>query len=141
MAWDNWHLEDIHGHDLANLKKLLERKRYEHKFEKVHQAMMASGFLLDKALSKHGISLSMAAQIANGDDEAAGHALDQLMKENNVRVEQRMEYTDIDQWRCGLYIYKNNEIADFIGAPTRLERQNIIHKYRYQIVATVDLDG
>lgn len=140
MPWNNWHLEDIEGHDVENLKQLLNKQRHEHKFEKVNQAVMASGILLDKALEKHGISLSVAAQLAkNGGDEASGQALDQMMKEANVRVEQRMEYKDIDQWRCGIYVYKNNEIADFIGAPTRLENQAIIHKYRYQIISSVEL--
>ena len=138
MAWENWHLEDIQGHDIANLKRLLEKNRYEHKFEKTTEVIRASGVLLAKALEKHGISLAAAHQFASGDNEA-GDVIDALMKEKNVRFEQRMEYTGIDQWRCGFYIYKDNEIADFIGAPTKIEKSDIMHKYRYSLVATLKL--
>ena len=138
MVWENWQLEDIQGHDVANLTRLLEKSRYEHKFEKVNKVVEAAGHLLAKALEKHGISLAAATQFAKDEDQS-GDVVEALMQEKNVRVEQRMEYAGIDQWRCGFYIYKDNEIADFIGAPVKFEQTDIIHNYRYKLVATLDL--
>ena len=136
---DDWYLEDIEGHDVDNLSTLLKGAK-DYKFETIVETMNFSGVALNTALMKHGVNLQIAEEMSKDKEEYEDidGPLNRLMSDKGVRVEQRMEYTGIDRWRCGFYIYKDNEISDFISAPIRTE-DVILSKYRFTITTTVRL--
>ncbi len=136
---DNWHLGDIESHDVDNLTTLLKGAK-EHQFKTVNEVLAFSGQALNTALMKHGINLQVAEEMSKDKEEYEDidSPLNRLMAEKRVRVEERMEYTGLDRWRCGLYVYKDNEIADFIGAPVPIESV-LMTNFRYTIRTTVRL--
>ena len=125
-------LDDIESYDIDNLQYILKNKKV-YTFHQITECVKFSGEALDKALTEFGISLEAAASYSNslGDPEhdRVGNTVDKMLKEKDVRVEQRMEYTGQDQWRCGIYIYHSNEIVAFLGAPRREETTLGIPKY------------
>ena len=130
---DNMHLEDIKSHDQDNLDVILKRRANRRYFKSANKAVKASGQMVANALKKHSIYLKKA--MSQGTIEEAGEYVQKTMNEKHVRVEQRMEYTGEDAWRCGIYVYKDNELSDFIGAPRKIE--GLIVDQRYYIVTTI----
>jgi hypothetical protein len=136
---NNWHLDEIQAHDDDNLRTLINSAK-DHYFEYVTEITEFSGLCLNAALNKHGIDLAVAEQMSKDKESYSdvGAAIDKLLNEKHVRVEPRMHYEGLDRWKCGIYIYKDNEIADWISAPIHLD--NIIEsKYRYTLRTTVVL--
>jgi hypothetical protein len=138
---DNWTLEDIAGHDIDNLKTLLKKDTKSYSFTQVHKVVAFAGQALNKALMKHGINLEVAMQMSKDPEEYEdiGSPLEQLMNEKHVRVEERMTYKGLDRWRCGFYVYKDNEIADFIGAPDRKDNTFSPTGIMFVLTTTVDM--
>jgi len=131
-------LEDIKEYDRFNLENLLEKSK-EYKFKDITSVLKFSGECMNAACMKHGINLAVAEAMSKAQDyEDVGHSVDKMMGEINMRVEPRMAYEGIDRWRCGVYIYKDNEITDFIGAPMHIEAL-VLSKYKYVIRTTVVL--
>lgn len=138
---ESWTLGDIQDHDVANLKQLLKKNIRIYRFRTTEEVTRFTMEAIHKALEKHGISLKTAYEYGvrhkNLDD--AGAAFQSLMDEKRVRVEERMSYEGEDQWRCGIYIYKDNEIADFLGAPRKISETIILTNERYTVKTTVEL--
>ena len=132
-------LGDIEDYDLDNLKYILQNVK-EMKFTELNQVTEFSGLCMNAALQKHDINLNVAIQMSNDPEyEDVGAAIDTLMKAKNVRVEERMNYDGEDRWRCGFYIYKNNEITDFIGAPYKEDAVLTFKGFVYVVKTTVKL--
>lgn len=138
---DNWTLDDIASHDLDNLQTLLKSDTKQYSFTKVNEVVAFSGQALNKALMKHGINLDVAMQVSKDPEEYedVGSPLEKIMEEKHVRVEERMTYTGLDRWRCGFYVYKDNEIADFIGAPDKNESPFSPTGIMFVLTTTVDM--
>jgi len=137
----NWTLEEIEGHDIDNLQTLLSKEPKDYSFAKVDEAVVFSGQVLNRALMKHGINLEAVMHISKDHEEFddVSGPLDAIMTEKHVRVETRMNYTGLDRWRCGIYIYKDNEIADFIGAPVRRDGAFSVSGSMFVITTTVSM--
>lgn len=132
-------LDDIKAYDEDNLGYLLKNAK-NYSFHKRDEVIAASGEAMNRAMQKHGIDLAVAMQFSNeGDAEAVGNAIDAMMQEKGIRVEQRMDYTGEDRWKCGLYIYKDNEIVDFIGAPDKQANSIAIQGFIYVLKTTVQM--
>jgi hypothetical protein len=135
----NWTLGAIQGHDIENLKQLTSKSFRAYTFKTVEDVQTFTMEAINKALEKHGISLHTAAVYATTHNfQDAGAAFQYLMDEKNVRVEERMQYEGESAWRCGIYIYKDNEIADFLQAPRKTENV-IISNELYTVNTTVEL--
>jgi hypothetical protein len=136
----NWTLGEIEGHDAENLKQLTKKQARTYTFKTVKDVQAFTMEAINKALEKHGISLHTAAEygMSKGKMDTAGDAFQYLMDEKNVRVEERMQYEGEDAWRCGVYIYKDNEIADFLQAP-RKTKNVIISNELYVVNTTIEL--
>lgn len=99
-------LDDLKQRDILNLETVLKKKgRQQKTFETLKEANLFIGIRLKDILSKLGVPL-----------ESRDDVLVALKMEiNNVTVEPRIYNTPDDEWRSGIYIYKDNEIAGFIG--------------------------
>ena len=104
-------LGDIKARDIDNLEHVL-KNRTTHYFEGLAEASMFQNRALFTILARLGMDLKKT-----GFDEKE---IDRLLEKNNIRVEHR-QYEDTeedkDKWRSGIYIYKDNEIVEFIGSP------------------------
>jgi hypothetical protein len=138
---DNWTLEEIAGHDIDNLKTLLLKDTKKYSFQKVEDVVAFAGQLLNTALMKHGINLDVAMQMSQDpkEFEDVGTPLEKLMAKKSVRVEERMQYEGLDRWRCGLYVYKDNEIADFVGAIQKEKNAFSVSGFMYIITTTINM--
>jgi hypothetical protein len=138
---DTWHLADIQGHDVENLKQLLKKKVRTYTFKSIEEVKTFTMQAINTALAKHGISLQTAAEygMKKGDLDQAGDAFQYLMDEKQVRIEERMDYQGEDAWKCGIYIYKDNEIADFLAAPRPISKTIILTNERFTVDTTVEL--
>jgi hypothetical protein len=106
-------LDDIAKRDIENLEVFLKQMgRMETSFDSAHKAHAFQGVQLCAILKKLGIDVPRAAI-----DKA--YDIDDRMKQANIKVESRV-YADNkdDEWRSGMYVYKDNEIAGFVGFPT-----------------------
>lgn len=106
-------LDDIKARDILNLETFLNKKGRENKkFDSNGSAHAWQGARLVNILRKLGIDVPRAAVDKSYD-------IDKKMAQANIKVESRT-YADNkdDEWRSGMYVYKDNEIAGFVGFPT-----------------------
>lgn len=107
-------LDDIKHRDILNLEVFLTKKgRKYRKFHKSADAAEFQGRRLEMILVYLGINFQRGL--------ADPTYFDGIFKEKNIKVENRAylppEYGPEDEWRSGIYVYKNNEIAGFVGYP------------------------
>ena len=103
-------LDDIKARDILNLELFLKKKgRHYGKFDSSVAAHLFQGQRLAEILKKVGVDLPRAA---NDPD----YKIQEIMDQNNIKVESRV-YESEDEWRSGMYVYKGNEIAGFVGFP------------------------
>jgi hypothetical protein len=99
-------LDDIKARDIYNLEMFLEGKgRQQRSFDTLEEANKFIGLRLAQMLLNLGVPLESRDQ----------GLIDERLKSGNVKVEPRIYNTPDDEWRSGIYIYKDNEIAGFIG--------------------------
>ena len=104
-------LDDIRERDIFNLETFLKKKgRIKKTFNYSHFAQEFQGIMFDQILNKLGISMARACV-------DPFYKIDEIMKAKNIVIENRMYEEPEDEWRSGLYIYKDHEIAGFIGYP------------------------
>lgn len=104
-------LEDIKKRDILNLETILKKNgRVKRHFSDMISANEFQGIRLNAILEKIGVSLDRAAKDSNYNIEGE-------IKRLGVRVENRVYQNQDDEWRSGLYIYKDDEIAGFVGHP------------------------
>lgn len=105
-------LDDIKHRDIFNLETFLKKKRrIVRTFERRDAALFFQGIRFSQILEKLGISVARAQRDVT-------YQIDEIMKAKNVKVEHRPYPEESeDEWRSGIYIYKDNEIAGFIGSP------------------------
>jgi hypothetical protein len=101
-------LDDIKKRDILNLETVLEKKgRQQRSFDSADKANQFTGTRLQQILSRLGVPLE------SRDPEL----IDLRMQTGNIKVEPRVYNEPEDEWRSGIYVYKDNEIAGFIGFP------------------------
>jgi hypothetical protein len=99
-------LDDIKQRDILNLETFLKKKgRQQRSFDKLEEANGFIGVRLAQMLLNLGVPLESCDQ----------GLIDERLKSGNVKVEPRIYNTPDDEWRSGIYIYKDGEIAGFIG--------------------------
>lgn len=130
-------LDDIKHRDILNLEVFLNKKtRIYKKFDSLAAAHAFQGQQLCDILKKLGIEVARAAIDMSYD-------IDKKMEEKNIKVESRIYNepqpdrldSDPDEWRSGMYVYKDNEIAGFVGFPTFNQRIFM----GYQVLCTKDI--
>lgn len=99
-------LGDLKARDIENLERVL-KDRTRHLFKSIKEAMMFQNKAVFSVLARLGVDINKTGLNAD--------SIDRLLEKNHVKVENR-QYEGEDQWRSGIYIYKDNEIADFVGA-------------------------
>lgn len=100
--------------------EMLERcyKKSDHyDFKTVYQCQRFIAECLRATLKKFGIEISGAANPA---------AVDAAMRTHGVKVEHRLDYHGDDQWKKGLYIYKDSELVAFISHPLKERKQTLV---------------
>lgn len=112
-------LQDLKDRDIDNLQYLLEKKE-THLFKDAQAAFTASGEMVRLAVLRCGVDLHKLME-ATDDLDAVGEMVAEAMEQNGVRIEDRPYRNAIDHWRSGVYIYKDNEIASWIGGITKGE--------------------
>lgn len=103
-------LDDIQDRDILNLEIILKKKgRQKKHFETRAEAVAFTAHRLNEILEKLGISLDRAKHDKDYD-------IDADMEFRGIEVENRVREEE-HEWRSGWYVYKNHEIAGFVGHP------------------------
>ncbi|MHC4214847.1 MAG: hypothetical protein ACYSWP_15910 [Planctomycetota bacterium] len=105
-------LDDIKERDILNLEIFLNKKgRVTKKFNSSVEAHAFQGARLVHILRKLGVDIPRQQVDPHYNSQ-------EIMDKNNIVVESRA-YVDEpeDEWRSGMYVYKDNEIAGFVGFP------------------------
>ena len=130
-------LDDIKHRDILNLEVFLNKKtRIYKKFDSLASAHAWQGQRLVDILKTMGIDVPRAAVDKSYD-------IEKIMDDSNIKVESRVYNepqadkldSDPDEWRSGMYVYKDNEIAGFVGFPTFNQRIFM----GYQVLCTKDI--
>lgn len=104
-------LDDVRDRDIFNLETFLRKKGRQTKlFDSRDAARKFMGIRLNDIMNKLGIDVARGAI-----DES--YSIDKRMELARVQVENRVYDEEDDKWRSGLYVYKSNEIAGFVGYP------------------------
>jgi len=130
-------LDDLKSRDIDNLEYSLTKKGKTFVFSRLIDAVAAVGEMMTTALEHCGVHVDAIKEKAVSDQDVAGILAEELMDRNGVRIESRMQYDGDDAWRRGTYIYKNGEIAYFIGQISRSE----IAPFVYKVKTTVPYTG
>jgi len=133
-ASDHRLLSDMRRDDLDALKALLARKQVEHWFPSAQKALEFIGIALFSFLDRRLKVKVKPNMVAN---PGAHKFLDKLLKKNGIKIENR-SYDEEDQWRNGLYVYKNEELAAFIGHGHRTFRSRLSVHPEYRVITTVE---
>ena len=107
-------LNDIKARDILNLEVFLKKKirRYK-KFEDETEALAFMGGRVSQIVATLGVSIERAREDKEYD-------IDKALEVQGVKIENRVYDEKNDpgnEWRSGVYIYKANEIAGFVGYP------------------------
>lgn len=103
-------LDDIKHRDIYNLEVFLNKKIRRYKtFDLSARALEFQGRRVEMILAFLGVNFQRGLREPDYFDNA--------FKEKNIKVENRIYEEPEDEWRSGVYIYKNNEIAGFVGYP------------------------
>ena len=120
-------LEDIKNRDIYNLEVwLLKKGRKTKKFYDLEEANQFVGVRLQQMLTSLGVPL----------ESRDADLIELRMQTGNIKVENRVYTESADEWRSGIYIYKNNEIAGFIGYPIYDEYDVDIGQREYTVLCT-----
>jgi hypothetical protein len=107
-------LDDIKARDILNLEVFLKKKiRRYMTFAEEEAALEFMGARVSQIIATLGISIERAREDKEYD-------IDKSMEVQGVKVENRVYDEKNDpgtEWRSGVYIYKANEIAGFVGYP------------------------
>ena len=108
-------LADLKAKDIDNWQHLMNEKGERFFFPDMQLAFGAYGEFLRQAIIRVcGIDMRRIINKAKNPDQA-GHLMDRELNKHGVKVEERNYKNEEDINRSGLYIYKNNEIAAFVG--------------------------
>lgn len=103
-------LDDIKHRDILNLEVFLNKKgRLYRKFQTSKDASEFQGRRLEMILVFMGVNFQRGLR----DQEY----FDNIFKEKNIKIENRIYEEEDDEWRSGIYVYNRNEIAGFVGYP------------------------
>lgn len=134
-ASDHRTLDDMKRDDIDALKALLARKQYEHWFTSAEKALEFIGIALFSFLDRRLKIKVKPNMVAN---PGAHKFLDKLLRKNGVTIEQRPYEEQEDSWRSGLYVYKNDELAAFVGHGHRTYRSQFSIDPEYRVITTVE---
>jgi len=107
-------LGDLKNRDIDNLKFLLDNKQM-HVYRNATEAYAAVGEMVRQAVLRGGLDLKALIDLSINSDDG-GEMVDEAMIKTGVKIETRNYKEPLDEWRSGIYVYKNNEILAFIGA-------------------------
>jgi hypothetical protein len=103
-------LDDIKHRDVLNLEVFLNKKGREYKkFQLSSEASEFQGRRVEMIMAYLGVNFQRGLREPD--------YFDSIFKQKNIKVENRMYEEPEDEWRSGIYVYKNNEIAGFVGYP------------------------
>jgi hypothetical protein len=103
-------LDDIKARDVFNLEVFLNKKGWAYKkFQLSSEASEFQGRRVEMILAFMGVNFQRGLKEPD--------YFDNIFKEKNMKVENRVYDEPEDEWRSGVYIYKSNEIAGFVGYP------------------------
>lgn len=106
-------LGDLKHDDVDNLEYVLKHQKVMH-FKDSKLAFAASGELVRLCVLKCGVDLQKLMALSESLDDV-GELVEEALANNGIRIETRPYTNPIDEWRSGVYIYKNNEIAGWVG--------------------------
>ena len=112
-------LGDLRDRDVDNLEYLMKYKQ-THWYKTSEDAFVATGEFVRLAVLRCGLDLAAIMNIAEA-PEVAEEMVQEALDKGNIVIETRPYTNPIDEWRSGVYVYKNNEIASFIGGIKRGE--------------------
>jgi hypothetical protein len=118
-------LADLKAKDIDNWQHLMKQKGERFFYDKMQTAFGAYGEFLRQALIRVcDVDMRAVINKAKNPDQG-GHILDAALAQKGVQVEERNYKNSTDHDRAGLYVYKNNEIAAFIG---KIQKHQIMNK-------------
>ena len=126
MSTDNRTLDEINADDISMLQDAL-RDRKEHWFTKPDEAMHFIGDRLFKLLARLGVKVKKDMDWRLVDAQLGAH---------DVRVENR-DYEGDDEWRSGIYVYKDDELAGWISKGRRMMRSSLSVYPEYRVQTTI----
>ena len=107
------YLGDLKDRDVDNLQYLLKNKS-TYWYRTSQDAFTATGEMMRLAILRCGLDMKAMMEISET-PEVAGDIVQEAMEKLGIVIETRPYKNPIDEWRSGVYIYKNKEIMAFIG--------------------------
>ena len=107
---DETTIGDLEINDRDNFTKNVEKDHKTYTFESVRSARKFMGQAVDKIMNKCGV------KIKRGGD---ARLIDQRLKAEGVKVEQRTYPPEEELYRSGLFVYKRGELIGFVSSPFR----------------------
>jgi len=132
MTTDTRTLDEVKADDIDMLGQLIKKSK-EYYFYNVKEAMAFIHKALFSTLEKHGVTVN---------EKVHPKMIDRLLKNNNLRIENRPYTNQEDLWKSGLYLYKTDtfELIAFISDVT-IKKSSIIttvlHSPRYVVRSSV----
>jgi len=126
MSQDTRTLDEIKADDISMLEDALKGKK-EHWFSKPNEAMRYIGDRLFKILGRLGVKVKKGMDWRMVQAQLGAH---------NVRVENR-DYEGDDEWRSGIYVYKDDQLAGWISKGRRMMRSTLSVYPEYRVQTTV----
>jgi len=110
---DNMTLDEIAENDLEmSMDAIKDANKYGFGNNR-EKAFLFVRHCMDNTLRRLGIFM----RVPKTEEARKEYAkkLDRVMTEKKIRIENRNRYTGADIWRCGIYIYRNDELVAFIS--------------------------
>jgi len=123
---DNRTLDEVKADDIGMLEDALKGKK-ETWFNTPDEAMRYIGDRLFKLLARLGIKVKKDMDWRMVDAQLGAH---------HIRVENR-DYEGDDEWRSGIYVYKNDELTGWISKGRRMMRSTLSVYPEYRVQTTI----
>ena len=126
MSDDDRTLDQIKADDISMLEDALKGKK-EHWFRTPDESIRYIGDRLFKLLGRLGVKVKRDMDWRMVDAQLGAH---------KVRVENR-DYEDDDEWRSGIYAYKDDQLAGWISKGRKMMRSSLSVYPEYRVQTTI----
>lgn len=135
---DNMTLDEIASYDEDMVRDAIKNAN-KYRFTDARKALIFVGECIKNTLEFLGVKNALEMLQKNP------AFLDRIQKVGNIRIERRDKYRGENLWRNGIYVYKDDVLATFIGeilkeVPHPLMRYKSDHQFGFVVVTNARVD-